>query len=74
MDQNELKELVYAADDAINRRDFDALMEFYDPDAILVVKPGKMVSGRTEIRKAFVAISDYFKNSLVVKQGEIRAR
>jgi uncharacterized protein (TIGR02246 family) len=72
MYEQELKELVHAADRAINGRDFDALMEFYDPDATLVVKPGKVISGRAEIRKAFGTISDYFNNSLVVEQGEIR--
>jgi uncharacterized protein (TIGR02246 family) len=72
MYEKELKELVHAADRAINRRDLDALMEFYDPDATLVVKPGKVISGRAEIRKAFVAIFDYFNNSLVVEQGEMR--
>jgi uncharacterized protein (TIGR02246 family) len=72
MYEQELKELVHAADRAINGRDFDALMEFYDPDATLVVKPGKVISGRAEIRKTFGTISDYFNNSLVVEQGEIR--
>ena len=72
MYEQELKELVHAADRAINRRDFEALMEFYDPDATLVIKPGKVISGRAEIRKAFGAISDYFNNSLVVEQGEMR--
>jgi uncharacterized protein (TIGR02246 family) len=72
MDEQALEELVHAADRAINARDLDALMAFYDPDACLVVNPGKIVSGKEAIRKAFEAIFAYFNHSLVVEQGQMR--
>lgn len=66
-----LARLIQAADRAITARDFDALMDFYAPDATLVVKPGLSVSGREHIRAAFVKISDYVQDSLVVGQGRM---
>lgn len=67
----ELRQLIASADTAINREDFDELMKFYSDDATLVVMPGKDVSGKDSIRKAFVAIAEHFKHSLVVTQGEM---
>jgi uncharacterized protein (TIGR02246 family) len=71
MDKNELKHLIEEADNAINREDFDALLDFYTDDATLVVKPGMLAKGKDEIRRAFVAIAEYFNHSLVVKQGNM---
>ncbi len=68
---HELERVIAAADDAINREDFDALMDFYADDATLVVMPGKNVSGKEQIRKAFVAIAEYFEHSVHVSQGEM---
>ena len=71
-DQNqELKNLIEAADSAINREDFDALLDFYSDDATLVVKPGMLAKGKAQIRKAFEAIAEYFNHSLVVRQGSM---
>lgn len=66
-----LAQLIQAADRAITARDFDALMDFYAPEATLVVKPGLNVSGRENIRAAFVKISDHVQHSLVVGQGRM---
>jgi uncharacterized protein (TIGR02246 family) len=71
MAEHELKQLLAAADDAINREDFDALMEFYAEDAILVTTPGRAVSAKEQIRAALVRIAEYFDHSLHVSQGEI---
>lgn len=67
-----VKKLIEDADKAITSEDFDTLMDFYADDAILVVKPGMTACGKDQIRKAFVAIAEYFKHSLVVKQGEMQ--
>jgi uncharacterized protein (TIGR02246 family) len=67
-----VKKLIEDADKAITSEDFDTLMDFYADDAILVIKPGMTASGKDQIRKAFVAIAEYFKHSLVVKQGEMQ--
>ncbi|CQR72141.1 SnoaL-like domain protein [Sporomusa ovata DSM 2662] len=71
MQNQEIKQLIEAADDAINREDFEALMEFYSDDAVLVVKPGLLVRGKEQIRKAFEAIAEYFNHSLAVEQGKM---
>ena len=63
--------LIAAADDAINREDFDALMDFYTDDATLVVVPGRAANGKEEIRKAFMAIAEHFQHTLYVTQGDM---
>lgn len=71
MSFHELKHVIEAADKAIMAEDFDALMDAYDEHATLVVKPGLNVSGKENIRKAFVAIADYFNHSLEISQDRI---
>jgi uncharacterized protein (TIGR02246 family) len=66
-----LERLIRAADAAITAEDFDALMDFYADDATLVVKPGLNVTGKENIRAAFVRIADYVQHSLVVGQGRM---
>lgn len=72
MEYQQIIKAIKAADEAITNEDFDALMEFYTDDAALVIKPGLIAKGKENIRKAFVAIADYFCHNLVVKQGEIQ--
>lgn len=67
-----LKETICAADRAITAEDFDALMAFYAEDASLVVKPGLTVSGKGNIRQAFVAIAEHFNHSIAVTQGDMQ--
>ncbi len=71
MADHELTRIIVAADAAINREDFDALMDFYAEDATLVVMPGKNATGKTQIRAAFVAIAEHFNHSLEIRQGEM---
>ncbi len=47
-------------------------MLHYADDAALVIKPGMVINGKENIRKAFIAISDHFQNQLVVKQGKMQ--
>lgn len=68
----DLKHIIQACDRAITAEDFDTLMTYYADDATLVVKPGMHATGKTQIRRAFVAIAEYFKHSMVVKQGEMK--
>ena len=67
-----IKKAIEAADEAITREDFDALMAFYADDAALVIKPGLIAKGKEHIRKAFIAIAEHFGHNLVVKQGEMQ--
>ena len=57
MQPHPINAMIAAANDAINREDFDALMNFYADDATLVVVPGRAANGKEEIRKAFAAIA-----------------
>ncbi|OCA85353.1 YybH family protein [Pseudobacillus wudalianchiensis] len=69
--KHELKEVIRKCDLAIKQEDFDKLMNYYTEDAILVIKPGRIARGKEEIKKAFIAIAQYFNNSLVPTQGEM---
>lgn len=71
MNVHAITQEIHAADQAINRKDFDAVAMSYTPDATLVVRPGHLVSGRSDILKAHKKISEYFNGSLEVSQGEI---
>jgi uncharacterized protein (TIGR02246 family) len=66
-----LQALIQAADRAITASDFDALMDFYAEDAILVVKPGLNVAGKESIRAAFVRIAEFTRHTLRVGQGRM---
>ena len=66
-----LKAVIEACDRAISQEDYDTLMSYYAEDAALVVKPGMVVRGKENIRKAFIAIADYFQHRLVVTQGKM---
>ena len=71
MPTSPLKAVIEACDRAISQEDYVTLMEYYADDATLVVKPGMVVSGKENIRKAFIAIADYFQHRLVVTQGRM---
>ncbi|RRO10680.1 YybH family protein [Pectobacterium aquaticum] len=72
MKPHPIREIIEACDKAIFERNFDALMSYYAEDAALVIKPGMVARGKDDIRKAFVAIADYFKNQLIVEQGNMQ--
>ena len=72
MSTHPIRQVIEACDKAISVRDFDALMAHYAEEAALVIKPGMIARGKTDIRKAFIAISDYFQDQLVVEQGEMQ--
>ena len=71
MTSHPLKQVIEAADRAIVAEDFDALMDFYADDAILVVNPGLYATGKEQIRQAFVRIAEYFNHGILVKQGDM---
>lgn len=67
-----IRQVIESCDSAISAKDFDSLMQHYAEDAALVVKPGMVVKGKNNIRKAFIAIADYFQGELVVEQGAMQ--
>lgn len=71
MNHQALKQEIHAADEAINNKDFDAVTKFYTNEAALVVKPGLIVYGHSDIKEAHKRISAYFNGSLEVSQGEM---
>ena len=72
MSTRELTHVIKAADRAIMLEDFDSLMDFYDEHATLVATPGSNASGKAEIRRAFVAIAQYFNHSLKIEQDKMK--
>jgi uncharacterized protein (TIGR02246 family) len=64
-----IETLIASADAAIVREDFDALMDLYTEDAVLVVKPGTHAAGKAAIRRAFEAIAAHFDHSVQVSQA-----
>lgn len=70
--EHDVLKLIKQADTAISDEDFDALMDFYADDAVLVVQPGQIARGKVQIRKAFEAIAKHFGNTLSVTQGKAR--
>lgn len=72
MTPHPLHQIIESCDHAITTKNYDALMKHYAEDAALVVKPGMVVKGKDNIRSAFVAISDYFQDQLIVEQGEMQ--
>ncbi|MDO8227448.1 YybH family protein [Bacillus cabrialesii] len=69
--EQQIKDIISACDVAIKNEDFDTLMNYYTEDAILVVKPGMIARGKEEIKKAFIAIANYFDHDIVPTQGEM---
>lgn len=64
-----LEQLIEAADNAINREDFDTLVDIYAQDAVLVIRPGMNAVGKEQIRKAFAEIAAHFGHSLKISQA-----
>jgi len=71
MPSHELERVIRGADSAIAAEDFDTLLTYYTDDAVLVVRPGMTVTGKEQIRRAFVGIAEHFNHSLGVRQGDM---
>ncbi len=69
MNRHPVELQIEKADKAIIAEDFDTLMAIYTDDAVLVIEPGRNAVGKKDIRKAFEAISVFFKKGLQVKQN-----
>jgi uncharacterized protein (TIGR02246 family) len=72
MAKHPIEQLIKKADLAINREDFDTLIDIYSEDAVLVIKPGMNAIGKIQIRKAFEAIAAHFNHKLDVKQAGMK--
>jgi uncharacterized protein (TIGR02246 family) len=62
--------------EAVNRGDLDAAVAFYEPDAVLVARPGQLAQGAQQIRAAlagFVQLKAVVRSTAeqVVQSGDI---
>lgn len=69
MHEHPIALLIEKADAAINREDFDTVVDLCTEDAVLVVRPGKHAVGKAQIRSAMEAIAAHFDRSLDVRQA-----
>src|SRR5215213_2285688 len=46
-------ETIKLLDEAFNSRDIEAVLEFYEESAVIVVEPNRLASGKAEIRAAY---------------------
>jgi uncharacterized protein (TIGR02246 family) len=47
------QEVVKLLDEAFNRGDVNAILEFYEDHAVMVVEPGRLARGKEELRNTF---------------------
>jgi uncharacterized protein (TIGR02246 family) len=70
-------EVVELLDQAFNRGDIEAVLDFYEEGAIMVVEPGRLATGKAELRSAFEWILTNIKGtakqekSHVIEAGDI---
>jgi ketosteroid isomerase-like protein len=48
-----LEETVEEIDEAFNRGDVEAVLDFYEDGAVMVLEPGRLARGKDEMRRAF---------------------
>lgn len=68
MEKHPIALLIEKADTAINREDFDTVVDLYTDDAVLVIQPGFHAVGKAQIRRAMEEIAAHFDRSLDVRQ------
>ena len=70
-------EAVELLDEAFNRGDIEAVLDFYEEAAVMVVEPGRLATGKTEIRAAYEWIFANIKGAAkqekthVIEAGDI---
>lgn len=56
MSEHGLEETVSLMDEAFNRGDLEAVLQFYDDEAAVVLEPRRTVKGKAALRAAFEAV------------------
>ncbi|MEM9568963.1 MAG: SgcJ/EcaC family oxidoreductase [Cyanobacteria bacterium P01_E01_bin.34] len=72
MERHPIELAISKADTAINREDFDTLVDCYTDDAVLVIQPGRNAVGKEQLRQAFEAIAAYFEHTLHAEQAGMK--
>jgi uncharacterized protein (TIGR02246 family) len=63
---------IHEADRLIIAEEFEALLDMYTDDAVLIVRPGLEVRGHEAIRAATEKIASYFAHGLRVAQKQMQ--
>ena len=53
MSQSTPDSVVIELDEAFARRDLEAVLSYYEEDAVLVVEPGRIARGKEQLRRVF---------------------
>ena len=53
-----IDEAVKELDEAVNSKNIEAVLDFYDDEALLVIQPGRIARGKLELRNFFEAVFD----------------
>ena len=61
-------ETVELLDEAFNRGDLEAILSFYEEGAVVVLEPGRLATGKPELRRAYEWILSNIKG--IAKQEE----
>jgi len=70
-------ETVELLDEAFNRGDIEAVLDFYEDNAVMVAEPNRLVTGKTEIRATYEWIFANIKGTAtqekthVIETGDI---
>ena len=70
-------ETVELLDEAFNRGDIEAVLDFYEDDAVMVAEPNRLATGKTEIRATYEWIFANIKGTAtqekthVIETGDI---
>lgn len=51
-----IDEIVKKLDEAFGQSDLEAVLSFYEDDAVLVVEPGRLARGKEELRRFFAHV------------------
>src|SRR3954466_12472517 len=58
--------------DAFNRHDLDALLELYEPKAVLVPQSGQRATGQAELREALASFLAAFETISLTTRGVVQ--
>lgn len=53
MSKQSIEEIVERMDEAFNRGDVEAVLEYYEDAAVVVLEPGMVTQGKEQLREAF---------------------
>lgn len=64
-------ETVESLDEAFNRGDIEAVLDFYEEDAVMVVEPNRLATGKAEIRATYEWIFANIKGTATQEKTDV---